>query len=229
MAILSSLPGITVSVLTADSADPVIEYPCDEEAADVPADQRHKATTKFIQSSPGKKFAFKLNIDPSHKHDKLKCPMLAFVFIINGIDEGSGQLYHPMFLDAKGCWEHIVWGWQIKRGGQTVLIPFKFAVLKTSKLISCLFKCCERPSWCRDWHLNRLNNNNKKSDEESPDHLTSDELEALEKLGMVEVEIYRHGDSEVPKEREEEQEFSDPITEVPEKTVKGHAISHTVE
>lgn len=138
MAILTSLPGITVSVLTADSPAPLIEYRCDEDDPSIPAHLRHKTTTNYIQSAPGKEFSFKLNVGPPYLHD---CPILAFLFVINGKDEGPYQLCSQDHLDDDDCWEGVVPGWEINiGGGRRKLFRFRFGELKTSRS----FLCCSK-------------------------------------------------------------------------------------
>ena len=134
MAIIASQPGITVSVLTAGSPEPLTEYRCDEDDTAIPAHLRSKTTTTYIQSSPGEEFSFQLKISPPYKHD---CPILAFAFLINGFDDGPYQLCSQDHLDDDDCWEEVVPGWQINVGGRLKLFRFKFRELKTSKSWTC--------------------------------------------------------------------------------------------
>jgi hypothetical protein len=151
MAILASLPGITVSILTVDSPEPLTEYPCDDEDdPSIPAHLRHKTTTNNIQSLPNKFFSFKLAVGPPYLHD---CPALAFIFIINGADDGPAQLCSPDHLDDDECWECDVPSWQINISGRHKLIRFKFVALKTSEFHSSTFTCHERLSSTLGWKL----------------------------------------------------------------------------
>jgi hypothetical protein len=64
-------------------------------------------------------------------------------------------------------------------------------------------------------------------DEELPTHVPDDELEALKKVGMIEVLAYRHRDS--VEKKPGKMSLTKTIKEVPEKAIKGQAISHSVE
>ena len=133
MAILASLPGITVSVLVGDSENPLAEYPDDgHEHADIPVHLRDKTTTNYIQSEPGVPFSFKLNVGPPYLHD---CPSLAFIFVLNGVDDGPAQLCSQEHMEEDGMFECVVPGWQVVDDeGRYVLRRFRFTELRTSPL-----------------------------------------------------------------------------------------------
>ncbi|KAG0652300.1 hypothetical protein D0Z07_0891 [Hyphodiscus hymeniophilus] len=131
MAVLSTLrgvQGISVSVVTADSPDPLTEYLCDEDEEQIPEDWRHKTTTNWLQCTDTAEFSFKLNIDPPYRFD---CPALAFVFILDGKDEGPREVCLRSYL-KKGHWECIVAGFQMDNPetGERELHPFTFVDLK---------------------------------------------------------------------------------------------------
>ena len=134
MAILKALPGITVSVLTADSPDALIEYPCDEDSAYIPQHWRHKSTTNYLQCTPNKTFSFKLTVGPPYTLD---CPMLAFIILLDGRDDGPAELCHPGDMIG-GRWEYLVPGYELEdqddQDGKTKLYEFAFTDLKTSRL-----------------------------------------------------------------------------------------------
>jgi hypothetical protein len=133
MAILASLPGITVSVLVGDSENPLAEYPDDgHKHAHIPALLRHKTTTNYIQSEPSFPFSFKLNVGPPYLHD---CPSLAFIFVLNGVDDGPAQLCSTEHMEEVGTFECVVPGWQVVDDeGRYALRKFRFTELKTSLL-----------------------------------------------------------------------------------------------
>ena len=66
-------------------------------------------------------------------------------------------------------------------------------------------------------------------DERNPSHLSREAREALKKVGVLEVRVYRHKDSGIKKPKLQPEILGAAIREVPEKIVKGRAISHTIE
>jgi hypothetical protein len=142
MAILPTLPGITVTVLstTPDSPIPVplTEYSDDQDPIDVPIHIRHKSTTNYIQCIPGAPFSFMLKVAPPYKHD---CPILGFEFRLNGVQDGDFQLCHREDLEPEEggdtVWEDEVKGLELLEVGKDgvermVFRRFKFAEMKTS-------------------------------------------------------------------------------------------------
>jgi hypothetical protein len=129
MARLPSLPGIVVEIIPSGTKEPLNEYLDEDEKKpeDVSRHLHHLTTVNFIQTpEPGTPFSFKLRVEPPYKHS---CPMLAFYFVLNGVDDGPGQLCGRDHLDDKETWECIVPGWQVTGEQGTYLRRFQFTEL----------------------------------------------------------------------------------------------------
>jgi hypothetical protein len=129
MARLPALPGVVAEILPSGSDEPLTEYPDenDKEPEDISRHLHHLTTTNFIETpEPGTGFRFKLRVEPPYRHN---CPMLAFYFVLNGLDDGPGQLCGQDHLEDDGTWECIVPGWEVTDDEGTHLRRFRFTEL----------------------------------------------------------------------------------------------------
>lgn len=127
MARITAVPGISAEIIAQGSETPLIEYPDETTPEDISRYLRHLTTTNFIETpEPGTPFSFKLRFEPPYKHS---CPMIAFYFMLNGVDDGPGQLCGKNHLDEDGTWEFIVPGWEVTDDEGTHLRRFRFTEL----------------------------------------------------------------------------------------------------
>jgi hypothetical protein len=127
MARITAVPGFSAEIIAQGSDKPLTEYPDETMPEGISRHLRHLTTTNFIETpEPGIPFSFKLRVEPPYKHS---CPMLAFYFVLNGVDDGPGQLCGKDHLDENGTWECIVPGWEVTDDEGTHLRRFQFTEL----------------------------------------------------------------------------------------------------
>jgi hypothetical protein len=88
MALITAVPGIAAEIISHGSNEPLTEYSDESTPEDISRHLHHLTTINFIETpEPGTPFSFKLRVEPPYKHS---CPMLAFYFVLNGVDDGLG-------------------------------------------------------------------------------------------------------------------------------------------
>lgn len=221
MAVLDSLPGLTVSVCVDGQA--LNEFEDDEAVVSskpgvIGEYQAARTVTKYIEAMSDKEFTVKILLDTGYRMD---CGSLGLPISVDGI-WANEPLMSKSNTDVRGDllltpMTRVVEGSYVAAPGkpeEQFIKTFKFCKLETSNIMLSIFRRIQANI------LSAIDDNKLKD--------VKHDAEAVSKVGLIEVKVYRNGDK-CPIPGIVPSDISASLqAEVHEKALKGQAKSHKI-